>query len=201
MSRNNFTVSVIIPCYNERKNIFEVVNRILAADMAGADKEIIIVDDGSTDGTRDILKNDIAHLVSRVIFHETNSGKGAAIRTGIKYASGDAVIIQDADLEYNPQNIGRVIEPLMNGEAEVCYGSRFLEQGTKGYFMNRLANKFLTAFSNLFTGLKCTDMETCYKAFTRKIISSITIQEDRFGFEPEITAKISQQLYLLGGGA
>lgn len=199
MSKKNFTVSVIVPCYNEKNNISEVVHRLLDTDIGEAAREIIIVDDGSSDGTRDILMKEIKPLVSKIVFHEKNSGKGAAIRTGIQHASGDAVIIQDADFEYNPSDIYKVVGPIMKGEADVVYGSRFLNAPAKGYIMNRVANKFLTALSNIFTGLKLTDMETCYKAFRREIISSITIQENRFGFEPEITAKVARLKYISAG--
>ena len=130
--------------------------------------------------------------MSKIIYHEKNAGKGAALRTGFAAATGDIVIVQDADLEYDPEEYSKVIAPIVSGEADVCYGSRFLNSPAKGYFSNRMANKFLTRLSNLFTGLKLTDMETCYKAFRREIIQKIDIQENRFGFEPEITAKIAR---------
>ncbi len=155
-------------------------------------QEIIIVDDKSTDSTHEILKSQVSPLVSKIIYHEKNAGKGAALRTGFAAATGDIVIIQDADLEYDPSEYIKVIEPILNGEADVCYGSRFLNNKAKGYLANRIANKFLTRLSNLFTGLKLTDMETCYKAFKREIIQSININENRFGFEPEITSKIAK---------
>ena len=150
------------------------------------------VDDKSTDGTAEVLDRDIAPLVSKIIHHEINQGKGGALRTGFKHATGDIVIIQDADLEYDPEEYPKVVEPILRGEAEVVYGSRFLRQKRKGYLANRMANRGLTAFSNLFTHQRLTDMETCYKAFKREIIQSVDIKENRFGFEPEITSKDSK---------
>lgn len=185
-----YTLSVVIPCYNERDNIASIVRRVLQAPVPAV--EIIVVDDMSTDGTRDILESEIAPLVSQVIYHDVNQGKGAALRTGFAHATGDVVIVQDADHEYDPSEYPRVVEPIVNNECEVCYGSRFLMQPAKGYLANRLANKGLTCFSNVFSRLHLTDMETCYKAFLREVIQSVDIQENRFGFEPEITAKVSR---------
>ena len=187
-------LSIIIPCYNEENNIKQIIEKVL--DSPVENKEIIIVDDCSTDKTRTVLENEIKPLVSQIIYHEKNSGKGAALRTGFKHATGDAVIIQDADLEYNPGEYVRVVEPIFNDEADIVYGSRFLtNKSVGGYRLNYIANKVLTFVSNLFTGLKLTDMETCYKVFKREIIQSIDIKEKRFGFEPEITAKISKGNY------
>lgn len=188
--KENFTLSVIIPCYNEQENILNIVQKVRESGVKN--QEIIIVDDKSTDSTHEILKSQVSPLVSKIIYHEKNAGKGAALRTGFAAATGDIVIIQDADLEYNPSEYPKVIEPILNGEADVCYGSRFLNAKAKGYLANQAANKFLTALSNLFTGLKLTDMETCYKAFKRDIIQKIIINENRFGFEPEITSKIAK---------
>ena len=183
-------LSIVIPCYNEENNIVGLVNKVL--ELPVPNKEIIVVDDCSTDGTRKILEEKIKPLVSQVIYHKKNGGKGAALRTGFKAATGDVVIIQDADLEYDPMEYPQIIEPIFNDEADVVYGSRFLNSKMKGYLANRMANWFLTRLSNLFTHLKCTDMETCYKAFKREIIQSVDIKEQRFGFEPEITAKVAK---------
>ena len=160
-----------------------------------AHKEIIIVDDCSTDGTSEVLDTEIAPLVSKVIHQKQNGGKGAALHTGFAAATGDIVIIQDADMEYDPNEYARVIEPICNDEADVVYGSRFAEtkRYDDAYKQNIAANLFLTRLSNLFTGLKLTDMETCYKAFRREIIQSIELKEKRFGFEPEITAKLASR--------
>jgi len=185
----NKVLSIVIPCYNEKDNILNIVNLVNSSPIPN--KEIIVVDDCSTDGTREVLETQIKPLVSQVIYHEENGGKGAALKTGFAAATGDVVIIQDADMEYDPMEYPRVVGPIMEGKAKVIYGSRFKESKAKGYLANRLANKFLTLLSNLFTGQKLTDMETCYKAFQREIIQSVDIQEKRFGFEPEITAKIS----------
>lgn len=183
-------LSIVIPCYNEKNNIANIVNKVLCSPIEN--KEIIIVDDCSTDGTKTILQNDIAKLVDKVIFHEQNGGKGSALRTGFKAATGDVVIIQDADLEYDPMEYPIVVNEIFEGKEQVIYGSRFLRQKRKGYFANRMANMVLTAISNFFTHQHLTDMETCYKAFKREVIQAIEIQENRFGFEPEITAKISK---------
>lgn len=190
MKLNPFTLSVVIPCYNEKNSIHTIVEKVLAAPIEN--KEIIVVDDKSTDGTGEILDREIAPLVSKVIHHEVNRGKGGALRTGFQHATGDIVIIQDADLEYDPNEYPLVVMPIVNDECDVCYGSRFLHQAAKGYRANQLANKGLTALSNLFTRLKLTDMETCYKCFRREIIQAVDIRENRFGFEPEITAKIAK---------
>lgn len=184
-------LSIVIPCYNEKNNILTILEKVKAAPVEH--KEIIIVDDYSTDGTRDILKNQVEAMVDKVIYHEKNTGKGGALRTGFRAATGDVVIIQDADMEYDPGEYPSVVNPIFEGRAQVVYGSRFLNQKAKGYLMNRLANKGLTLLSNLRTKQKLTDMETCYKAFQRELIQSIDIQENRFGFEPEITAKISKK--------
>lgn len=186
----DFTLSVVIPCYNEKNNIHSIIEKVLAAPIKN--KEVIVVDDKSTDGTSEILDREIAPLVSKVVHHEVNCGKGGALRTGFQHATGDVVIIQDADLEYDPNEYPLTVLPIVNDECDVCYGSRFLNQTAKGYLMNRLANKGLTRLSNLFTGLHLTDMETCYKTFRREIIQAVDIRENRFGFEPEITAKIAK---------
>ena len=190
MDKDNFTLSVIIPCYNEKSSIRAIVDKVLDAPID--EKEIIVVDDKSTDGTSEILDRDIAPLVSKILHHEANQGKGGALRTGFSHATGDVVIIQDADLEYDPDEYPLTVMPIVNGECDVCYGSRFLNQAPKGYRANQMANRFLTSLSNLFTHLRLTDMETCYKTFKREVIQSVDIKENRFGFEPEITAKIAR---------
>ena len=187
------TLSIVIPCYNEKASIRTIVDKVREAPVAH--KEIIIVDDCSTDGTSEVLDTEIAPLVSKVIHQKQNGGKGAALHTGFAAATGDIVIIQDADMEYDPNEYARVIEPICNDEADVVYGSRFAEtkRYDDAYKQNIAANLFLTRLSNLFTGLKLTDMETCYKAFRREIIQSIELNEKRFGFEPEITAKLASR--------
>ncbi|MGZ5573154.1 MAG: glycosyltransferase family 2 protein, partial [Usitatibacter sp.] len=158
------------------------------------DMEIIVVDDASTDGTRDILKGALASRIDRVELHAVNQGKGAALRSGIRLATGDAVIIQDADLEYDPNQYPRLLAPIVEDRADVVFGSRFMgaEPHRVLYFWHRVGNGMLTLFSNMLTNLNLTDMETCYKVFRREIIQAIPIEEDRFGFEPEITAKVAR---------
>jgi glycosyltransferase involved in cell wall biosynthesis len=186
-------LSIIIPVYNEEKFIQDIIERVKNSNTGKIEKEIIIVDDCSSDNTRKILKKKINKKVDKIIYHEHNQGKGAALRTGIKEATGDVVIIQDADFEYDPNDYLKVVTPIFENKAEVVYGSRFLNKKFKGYKKNIIANKFLTFLSNLFSHQKITDMETCYKAFKREVIQSITIEENRFGFEPEITAKIANK--------
>lgn len=185
-------LSVIIPCYNEMNTIGQIIDAVRKSSYP--EKEIIIVDDCSTDGTRDLLKNHLEPLVDKVIYHTINQGKGAALRTGIKAASGDIVIIQDADLEYDPNEYAKVVAPILQGKADAVFGSRFIgsEAHRVAYFWHRVGNGVLTTLSNMLTNLNLTDMETCYKAFRREIIQSIEIEENRFGFEPEITAKIAK---------
>ena len=186
-------LSIIIPCYNEKNTIKELLEAVNKSPLP--EKEIIVVDDGSNDGTRDVLKSISDQQDIKVIFHKENQGKGAALRTGFQSATGDICIVQDADLEYDPREYSLVIDPIIQGKADVVFGSRF-QSGRPHrvvYFWHRIGNGILTLLSNIFTDLNLTDMETCYKAFKTEIIQSIRIQEDRFGFEPEITAKISKK--------
>lgn len=185
-------LSIVIPCFNEKQHIEALVARVLAAPIER--KEVIIVDDCSNDGTRQVLREKIEPQVAKVIYQEHNGGKGAAVRAGIAAATGDALIIQDADFEYDPQEYPKVVGPVFSGVADVCYGSRFSNglPWKSAYWQNILANRFLTILSNCFTGLKLTDMETCYKVFRTDIIKGLTLFESRFGIEPEITAKIAK---------
>ncbi len=182
-------LSVVMPAYNEEDTILEIIKRVKAVDI---DKEIIIVDDCSKDGTRDILKK-LTDPVVKVFFHEVNQGKGAALKTGFSKATGDIVIVQDADLEYDPREYHKLLEPILDGRADVVYGSRFLG-GTHRvlFYWHYLGNRFLTTLSNMFTNLNLTDMETCYKVFRREVIQSIDIKSKRFGVEPEVTAKLAK---------
>ena len=186
-------LTVVIPCYNEAGTIDKILERVKAFPYH--DKEIIIVDDYSSDGTRDVLKEKFEPDGIKVLYHEKNRGKGAALRSGFKAATGDIVIIQDADLEYDPDEIPNVIKPILLGKADVVYGSRFMggQPHRVVYFWHMVGNKILSTLSNMLTNLTLTDMETCYKAFRREIIQSIEIEEERFGFEPEITAKVAKK--------
>ena len=188
---DDLVLSVVIPVYNERNTIHEILRRVRAVPIA---KQIILVDDCSTDGTREILeqlKADEPDLT--VVFHDRNQGKGAALRTGFAHARGQVVIVQDADLEYDPAQYPQLLQPILEGKADVVYGSRFIGESHRVlYFWHSLANKFLTLLSNVFTNLNLTDMEVCYKVFRREVIQGITLKSDRFGFEPEVTAKVAR---------
>ena len=183
-------LSVVIPCYNEEATIEALINLVLDSPWVA---EIIVVDDGSKDRSREILAT-VNDPKVRVVLHDVNNGKGAALRTGFQHATSEFVIVQDADLEYDPSEYPLVLEPLLDDRADVVFGSRFLSGRPHRvlYFWHSLGNKFLTLMSNMFTDLNLTDMETCYKCFRREVIQSITIEEDRFGFEPEITAKLAK---------
>ncbi len=185
-------LSIVIPCYNEKNSIIDIVNAVRSSPVKP--KEIIVVDDCSTDGTKEILATTIAPLVDKIIFHESNQGKGAALRTGVTSATGDIVIIQDADLEYDPQEYSMLMEPIITGKADVVFGSRFMGGRPHRvlYYWHAVGNWLLTTMSNMFTNMNLTDMETCYKAFKREVIQNISIEENRFGFEPEITAKVAK---------
>ena len=185
-------LTIVIPCFNEVGTISQVVAAVKASPVKNC--EIIIVDDNSTDGTREILQSQIESQVDRVIYHRKNRGKGAALRTGFAAATGDVVVIQDADLEYDPQEFPLLIKPILNNKADVVFGSRFMGRGPHRvlYYWHMVGNMFLTTLSNMLTNINLTDMETCYKAFRREVIQSIKIEENRFGFEPEITAKVAK---------
>ena len=185
-------LSIVIPCYNELKTIRSIVDAVRESSVKN--REIIIVDDCSRDGTQEKLRSEIEPLVDRIIYHDVNQGKGAALRTGFAAATGEIVLIQDADLEYDPQEYGILLEPILAGKADVVFGSRFMggRPHRVVYFWHMVGNKFLTLCSNMFTNLNLTDMETCYKVMKREVISQIKIEENRFGFEPEITAKVAK---------
>jgi glycosyltransferase involved in cell wall biosynthesis len=185
-------LSVVIPCYNEIDTISRVVEAVRAASPA--DKEIIVVDDASTDGSGERLESDLRARIEVLIRHASNQGKGAALRSGFQAATGDVVVVQDADLEYDPRDYALLLAPILEGHADVVYGSRFMGAAPHRvlYFWHRMGNGLLTLLSNMFTNLNLTDMETGYKAFRRQVVQSIRIEENRFGFEPEITAKVAK---------
>ena len=185
-------LSIIIPCYNEKAFLPQIIPLVKNSPVNNT--EIILVDDGSIDGTTELIKNSIQDQVDKVVYHKTNMGKGAAINSALQYVTGDIVIIQDADLEYDPQEYPKLIEPIILGKADVVYGSRFLGGGPHRVhlFWHYAGNKILTIFSNMVTNLNLTDMETCYKVFKTEIIKSISLKEKGFGIEPELTAKIAK---------
>jgi glycosyltransferase involved in cell wall biosynthesis len=186
-------LSIIVPCYNEVTTIEEIINRIQNEKFLN--KEIILIDDASNDGTLDIIKTKLKNKIDHLIVNEKNYGKGYSVRKGIEAASGDIILIQDADLEYDPQDYQKLVEPIIRGDADVVYGSRFIggEERRILFFWHSIANYWLTKLSNILTNLNLTDMEVCFKCFKTEIIKNIKLSENRFGFEPEITAKISKK--------
>ena len=186
-------VSIIIPCYNEKSTIERIVEAVRVAPVES--REIILIDDCSQDGTQAVLREKLSKLVDRVIYHPVNRGKGAALRSGFEVAIGDIILVQDADLEYSPEDYPALLEPLMSGKADAVFGSRFMggRQHRVLFFWHMVGNKFLTLLSNMFTNLNLTDVETGYKAFQASLIKSIQIEEDRFGVEPEIAAKLARR--------
>jgi glycosyltransferase involved in cell wall biosynthesis len=185
-------LSIVIPCYNEKELLAQLVSLVKAAPVS--EKEIILVDDGSTDGTTELIRNSIEKEVTKVIYHPNNRGKGSAIRSGLAAVTGDIVLIQDADLEYDPAEYPKLIAPILEGKADVVFGSRFMGEGPHRVhmFWHYVGNKLLTILSNMFTNLNLTDMETCYKVFRTEVIKSITIEQKGFGIEPELTAKVAK---------
>ncbi len=184
-------LSIVIPVFNERDTIEELIRRVQNVEV-GLEKEIIIVDDGSEDGTHQILEN-LNHPNIKIFFHTINQGKGASLQTGFSKAAGDIVLIQDADLEYDPRDYSRLLEPILDGRADAVFGSRFLGGPHRVlFFWHYIGNKLLTTLSNMLTNLNLSDMETCYKVFRKEIIDKITLKSKRFGFEPEITIKLSK---------
>ncbi len=187
-------LTIVIPVYNEVATLEQLLDAVRAVDT-GLDREIIMVDDGSTDGTRDLLPQlEARHADVSIVLHQENMGKGAALRTGFEKATGDIVLVQDADLEYDPKEYPNLIAPILSGHADVVFGSRFIGGGPHRvvYYWHYLGNRFLTTLSNMMTNLNLTDMEVCYKVFKKEILEGITIKENRFGFEPEITAKVAK---------
>lgn len=188
----DYTLTIIIPCYNERNTIEALLQQVRSAPVAN--KQIIVVDDASTDGTRDLLQGSLHHSIDILVIQDTNQGKGAAIRAGINKATGDYVIIQDADLEYNPHEYPKLLKPMLENRADVVYGSRFLGGDSHRvlYFWHSIGNRLLTLLCNMFSDLNLSDMESCYKLFRREVLQKVTLRENRFGFEPEITLKIAR---------
>lgn len=193
--RLTIKLSIVIPVFNEVNTLDALVNKVATADSSGLEKELVLVDDGSSDGTLEVLKRLAEEHPEWVIrYHDVNQGKGAALRTGFASATGDIVLIQDADLEYDPREYPTLLAPILEGHADVVYGSRFLGGGAHRvvFYWHSVGNKFLTWLSNMTTDLNLSDMEVCYKVFKREVLASITVEENRFGFEPEITAKVAK---------
>ena len=193
MHNKNTKLSIIVPCFNEEKTIEKIIDKIIK--YSPYDNEIIVIDDCSNDKSKQILESEIKNKISKLIVNEKNYGKGYSVRKGIEAANGDIILIQDADLEYDPSDYFKLVEPIIAGYADVVYGSRFIGSEEKRilYYWHSLGNKVLTTFSNMFSNLNLTDMEVCYKVFRSNIIKKIKLKENRFGFEPEITAKIAKQ--------
>src|SRR6266478_7554000 len=185
-------ISIVIPCYNEKNTIAKIVEAVRSAPVEN--KEIIVIDDGSNDGTQTLLREKLSGVVDQIIYHPVNRGKGAALRTGFEAASGDIILVQDADLEYSPEEYPVLLEPIISGKADAVFGSRFMggRPHRVVFFWHMVGNRFLTLLSNMFTNLNLTDMETCYKVFRREFLNGITIEENRFGFEPEVIAKVAK---------
>lgn len=185
-------ISIVIPVFNEVKTLQHVIEKVRSVNL-NIQKEIIVVDDASTDGTRELIEQALKEKVAKVIYHPINQGKGAALRTGFKHATGDFLIVQDADLEYDPNEYAFLLQPILDGKADVVYGSRFTGHGPHRvlFFWHSVANKLITTFSNMITNLNLTDVETGYKVFKREILTKIKLEENRFGFEIEITIKLA----------
>jgi glycosyltransferase involved in cell wall biosynthesis len=186
-------LSIVIPVYNEVNTVDALCRKVAAVRLEGIEKEVILVDDGSADGTREVLRN-LDPATYKVIYHETNQGKGAAVRTGFEHCTGDIVLIQDADLEYDPSEYPRLLKPILEGRADVVYGSRFVghEPHRVLFFWHYVANRLLTLLSNMATNLNLTDMECCYKVFRSDVVKRLRLRESRFGIEPEITARLAR---------